>query len=123
MIPAVIRPSRAAVLGLFAGLIGGLFGVGGGLVVVPGLVLWVGMDQHRAHATSVAAIVASASAALTPFAVGGDVDWDTSLVLFLGAGVGAFAGAKAIARVSQVWLARAFVVLIVVAAVRLLVES
>ncbi len=117
------QPARAAGLGLAAGFIGGMFGVGGGLVVVPGLVLWMRMGQHAAHATSVAAIVASASAALVPFAGSGDVRWTWAMYLFLGSGLGAYAGARAITRVPEVWLARAFVTLVLVAAIRLGLSS
>ncbi len=119
IIAAVTERTRAAGLGLAAGFVGGLFGVGGGVVVVPGLVLWLRMAQHRAHATSVAAIVASASAALVPFTIEGQVDWPAALALFAGAGVGAYGGARFIARIPELWLARAFVSLMVVAAVRL----
>ncbi len=111
--------TRAAGLGLAAGFVGGLFGVGGGVVVVPGLVLWLHMAQHRAHATSLAAIVASASAALVPFALDGEVDWPAALALFAGAGFGAFAGARLVGRIPELWLARAFVTLMLVAAARL----
>ncbi len=88
-------------------------------MVVPGLVLWLGMAQHRAHATSVAAIVASASAALVPFAANREVDWLAAVALFAGAGLGAYAGARVIARIPAVWLRRAFVALLLLAAVRL----
>ncbi|MFQ5948280.1 MAG: TSUP family transporter [Acidimicrobiia bacterium] len=112
-------PGRAALLGVAAGFVGGLLGVGGGLVIVPGLVLWLHLTQHHAHATSVAAIVASATAAAIPFAANGDVDVGAAFLLFAGAGVGAFIGARAIGRIPAPWLARAFVALAVVAAVRL----
>lgn len=111
--------TRAGLLGLSAGFIGGLFGVGGGLVIVPGLVLWLGATQHRAHATSLAAIVVSASAGLVPFGIGGEVDWATAGVVALGAIVGAFVGARTAHRIPAVWLARAFVALVLVSAVRL----
>lgn len=119
IIAAVTDGTRAAGLGLAAGFVGGLFGVGGGVVVVPGLVLWLQMAQARAHATSLAAIVASASAALVPFALDGEVDWFAALALFGGAGVGAFTGARLMGRIPERWLARAFVALMIVAAVRL----
>ena len=45
---------RAISLGIAAGVVGGMFGVGGGIVVVPGLVLWLRFGQHRASGTSVA---------------------------------------------------------------------
>jgi uncharacterized membrane protein YfcA len=117
--PAVTTSVRSGILGLSAGFIGGLFGVGGGLVLVPGLVLWLGVTQHRAHATSLAAIVVSASAGLTPFAFRGEVDWATGGVIAVGAIIGAYVGARTAHRIPAVWLARAFVVLVLVSAVRL----
>ncbi len=115
--------TRAAGLGLAAGFFGGLFGVGGGIVIVPGLVLWLRMDQHRAHATSVAAIVAIASASLTPFALDGEVDVPAAVAMAAGAALGAYGGARLIARISPLWLTRAFVVVLLVAAVRMFVTA
>ncbi len=89
------------------------------MLVVPGLVLWLGMQQHRAHATSLAAIVASASAAVARAAAADRVAWDNGLILFLGAGVGAYLGARLMGRVPAVWLARGFVAFAVLSAVRL----
>ena len=47
----------ALAIGLAAGVIAGLLGVGGGVLFVPGLVLFAGLDQHQAEATSLLAIV------------------------------------------------------------------
>ena len=47
----------AVVIGLAAGIIAGLLGVGGGVLFVPGLVFFLGLDQHHAEATSLLAIV------------------------------------------------------------------
>jgi hypothetical protein len=113
------RIARAATLGLGAGVIGGLFGVGGGVVMVPGLVLLLGFEQHRAHATSLAAIVASATSAGIPFMLDGEVAWGTAGLLLIGSTVGAALGARHIVRISPVWLARAFVAIALVAAVDL----
>lgn len=90
--------------------------------MVPGLVLWAGFGPHRAHATSVAAIVAAAAAGLSPFAAGGDVEWQAIPILFAGGALGAVAGARLLGRVSAVWLTRAFVVLLLISAARLVVE-
>lgn len=106
-------------LGVAAGLLGGLFGVGGGVVMVPGLVLLMEVAQHRAHGTSVAAIVASSTAAMAPLAVEGEVQWATAGLLLIGAVFGAYMGAGIVGRISAVWLARGFVVLVAVAAVRM----
>jgi len=60
------RSLRLAAIGTLAGLFSGLFGVGGGSVIVPLLVLWLGYEEHPATATSLAAIVFIAGfAALT----------------------------------------------------------
>jgi hypothetical protein len=47
----------AIAIGLAAGIVAGLLGVGGGVLFVPGLVLFLGLDQHHAEATSLLAIV------------------------------------------------------------------
>src|SRR3989304_1918442 len=77
---------KAGIPGLAAGFLRGPFGIGGGLVMVPGLVLFLSMDQHRAHATSVTVIVAAASASVVPFAVESQVDWGTAGGGVIGAG-------------------------------------
>ena len=108
-------------LGLAAGIIGGLFGVGGGLLVVPGLVLLLAFEQRRASATSLATIVASSAAAMTRFAIDGSVDFETALMLFVGAGVGAFVGAKLAGHIPNYWLARGFIAIVLASMVRLLI--
>ena len=46
---------QSLVVGLLAGILAGMFGVGGGFLMVPLYVLWMGLDQRRSHATSLAA--------------------------------------------------------------------
>jgi len=87
--------------------------------MVPGLVLWLGMDQHRAHGTSAAAIVGASLASVIPFAARGEVDWTAAAWILCGSLVGAYAGARLITRIPAVWLARAFVAITIVAAVRM----
>ena len=106
-------------MGLVAGFWGGLFGVGGGIIMVPAMVLFMKMTQHRAHATSVAAIIASAGASVIPYALSGEVAWHPMAFLLLGSLFGAFAGARLAARIPAVWLARGFMVFVLAAAVRM----
>ncbi len=110
----------AALLGLSAGFVGGLFGVGGGVIMVPGMVLALGVAQSRAHATSITSMVVAAGAAAVPLALDGRVHWPTAALLVTGAIAGAYAGARFFARVSELWLARAFLALIIVAALRMI---
>jgi uncharacterized membrane protein YfcA len=76
-----------------------LFGVGGGIVIVPGLVLLVGMEQRRAHATSLAAIVPIALAAVVGYALDDGVDWAAAGLLTAGAIAGTVVGARFLRRI------------------------
>ena len=75
--------------GLAAGFLSGLFGVGGGLIIVPALMTLLGMDQRRAAATSLAAIVVTAAVGTATYAARGQV----SLLAFVLVGLGSLAGA------------------------------
>ena len=111
--------AKSLVLGLAAGVIGGLFGVGGGLLIVPGLVLWLGFEQRRASATSLAVVVGSSAAAATRLAGDGSVELDPVLGIFLGAVLGVWVGVRAAGLIPNHWLARGFVALMLAAALRL----
>lgn len=108
-------------IGFIAGVISGLFGVGGGVVVVPALVLLLGFTQHRASGTSTMAIVASSAAALAVFAGDGDVDWGAGAIVLSGSVFGAAFAARYLDKVPAVGLTRTFSVVLVIAAVRLAV--
>jgi uncharacterized protein len=69
----VARPLKLAVIGTAAGMFSGLFGVGGGSVIVPLLVLWLGYDERAATATSLAAIVLVAAFAAATQGLYGNV--------------------------------------------------
>ncbi len=72
--PSSVSPGlRLAAIGTLAGLFSGLFGVGGGVVIVPLLVLWLGFDERVATGTSLAAIVVIASVATAVHGAYGNV--------------------------------------------------
>jgi uncharacterized membrane protein YfcA len=106
-------------VGLLAGLLSGLFGVGGGTVIVPLLVLLLGFDQRRAAGTSLAAIVPTAAVGVISYAVSGSVAWIPALILAAGAVLGAQVGTWLLPRLSQVALRWAFVGFLVVVIVSL----
>jgi uncharacterized membrane protein YfcA len=114
----------AALIGIVAGFVSGLFGIGGGVIIVPAFVLLMGLDQYRAAATSVATIVVTASAALVTFGVtaSGDdqINWTAAVIVFSGSAVGAVIGARYLERVPEYALAGVFSLVMAVAAVRML---
>ena len=105
-------------IGLAAGLLSGMFGVGGGTVIVPLLVLFAAFDQRRAAGTSLAAIVPTATIGVISYAVLGDVAWVPALVLAAGAIVGAQIGTRLLPRVSQSALRWGFVAFLLVVPAR-----
>lgn len=108
-------------LGVLAGVMSGLFGIGGGAVLVPMLVLWAKLEQHRAHATSLAAIVLTAASGMLTYALDGSVDYIAGLGIAAGALAGVWFGAALMHRLSAARLRQAFAVLAVAVAVQMLV--
>lgn len=113
--------AAAAALGGAAGFLSGLLGVGGGIVMVPILVLAFSFGQHRAHATSMGAILPIAAAGTITFAAAGSIDYAVAGMLALGAVVGAPLGVRLLARLPERVLRGVFVVGSVIAGVRLVV--
>lgn len=105
-----------------AGGLSGFFGVGGGILIVPGLVLLLGMDQRRAHGTSLAAIVPIAAAGVAGYALDGQVEWTAAVLLASGAAAGVALGTRALRRVSERALRRGFAAFMLLAAGALLLR-
>lgn len=110
----------AIVVGLLAGVLSGLLGVGGGIVMVPLLAGVLGLSQHDAHATSLAAIVPIAAVGALTFAVEGEIDLPVAGLLALGALVGAPLGARVMARTAEGTLKTLFGVLMMAVGLQLL---
>lgn len=106
-----------AVLGALTGLLSGLFGIGGGVVLVPMLVMFLGFQQRLAAGTSVAAILPAAIVGGIGYGVQGNVDWITAIALAVGVIVGAQIGSYLLSRVPTGflrWLFMAFLAAVVV---------
>jgi hypothetical protein len=116
--PALVK---AIALGAAAGTVAGLFGVGGGVIIVPGLVLWFALIQREASGTSTATIVASSAAAMLTFGIGGDVDWRAAALILVGSVIGAWSGAWIAERVNDRILAIAFAGVLAIAGIRMMI--
>jgi uncharacterized membrane protein YfcA len=115
---------RIVVVGLAAGFLSGLFGVGGGILMVPALVMLLGMGQRLAHGTSLAAIVPIAVAGVVGYALDGEIDWVAAAFLIVGsAGVGARIGTHLLHVLPQRVLALVFGLLLLATAARLLLDT
>jgi len=114
---------RAALVGIAGGLTSGLLGVGGGIVLVPMLTKFLGLDQKRAQATSLAILVFTALAAAITYRAAGPVDLVLAGFLAAGSIVGVRLGALYSGQLPGATLRRAFGVLAVVVGIRLLLPS
>lgn len=104
---------KIAAAGLVAGVLSGLLGVGGGVIMVPLLVLLAGASQHEAHATSLGAIVPIALIGALAFALEDELSLAAAVALALGALLGAPIGAAVMARTTEQRLRGAFGLLMV----------
>lgn len=112
----------ALVVGLAAGLLSGVFGVGGGILIVPGLVFLARMDQRTSHGTSLAAVLPIAASSLVTYWVHDHVDWPVAAWLVVGALIGAVVGTALLNVLPHRTLAMAFSVVLLVSAVRLFIS-
>ena len=112
---------KLVLIGLVAGFMSALFGVGGGIVVVPLLILLLAYTPHVATGTSLAAIAVTALAGTITFAVAGEVELAHALLVGLPAAAGATLGATLQQRVRARELSYLFAAFLVVIAVWLLV--
>jgi uncharacterized membrane protein YfcA len=110
------RLARLAAIATVAGAFSALFGVGGGTVIVPLLVLWLGYDQREATGTSLTAICVIGALAAGVQAAYGNVDFPKGVAIALPAIGGVIVGTALQQRISEQLVARAFVALLVVSA-------
>jgi uncharacterized membrane protein YfcA len=110
----------AAIIGLGGGIASGLFGVGGGVVMVPAMVLLLSMDIKLAVGTSLAVIIPTAAMGMTKHYNLGNVDWRAAASLAPTAICGGYLGAWLTKEISSANLKRAFGGFIVLVGLRLL---
>ncbi|MEA2155717.1 MAG: uncharacterized protein QOE11_1857 [Solirubrobacteraceae bacterium] len=114
------RTLTLAAIGTLAGLFSGLFGVGGGVVIVPLLVLLLGFDERLATGTSLAAIVVIATVATAVHGAYGNVHFREGLLVGVPAVAGVVIGTELQQRISSKAIALVFSAVLVVVAVDLL---
>ena len=109
----------AAAIGLFAGVLAGLFGVGGGILFVPTLTLVLGLTQLHAEATSLLVILPTSIAGAWRQGRYGNVRWRPALILGLAAVAGVEGGVQIAEALPEHVLRRLFGVLMLAVAVQL----
>jgi uncharacterized membrane protein YfcA len=118
----VRTPLTLVGIGLAAGFLSALFGVGGGLIVVPALVAFLAFELKPATATSLAAIAFTAVFGAVRYGIAGQVHWGDALLVGLPAVAGATLGTRLQRAISSQRLQLVFALLVAATAVKLLVS-
>ena len=108
-------------IGTLAGAFSGLFGVGGGTIIVPLLIAWLAYGEREATGTSMVAIAVISVAAVGFQAIYGNVSWADAVIIGLAGMVGAVIGAEVQQKVSERVVAGLFSILLFAVAIELVV--
>lgn len=111
-------------LGLLAGYLSGLVGIGGGIVMVPVLALLFGFTQHKAQGTTLALLMIPVGIfGVMNYYKTGNVDVKTALLLCCGFVLGNYLGSKTAITLSQETLRKVFAILMFVVAVKMFFQK
>ncbi len=112
------------IVGIVAGILSGLFGIGGGVVIVPALVMIFGLSQQTAQGTTLAmlSIPVSLIAAMN-YTKEGMVNWKVAIFLAVGFMIGGFFGSKVAVGVDPALMKKLFAILMIVLAVKMLLDK
>ena len=112
------------VIGVVAGLLGGLLGIGGAVIIIPALVLLLGYSQYDAQGTTLLMLVMPVSSlAAWQYYKGGHVDVRAALIMGVMFFIGSFFGAKLVTLVSPELLKKVFAIILIAIAVKLFFEK
>ena len=111
-------------IGVLAGILSGLVGVGGGVIMVPLLVLLLGFNQHQAQGTSLAVLVVPV-AAIAVFTDRGEghIDWRYASIIAIFFVIGGFFGSKIAIGLDQKMLKKIFGIILLLIAGKMLLEK
>jgi uncharacterized membrane protein YfcA len=111
----------AILVGLVVGAISGVVGIGGGILFIPALVYLFHMDQVKAQGTSLGALLAPVGIlAFLEYYKNGNADLRIALLLGLGFVIGGYVGALGAQSIPDLWLRRAFALMLIAVAARML---
>lgn len=108
-------------VGLLAGMLSGFVGVGGGIIIVPALVIFLGFTQHGAQGTSLAVLLAPVGIfAVINYYKAGHIDVPSAIVICLAFVVGAYFGSKIAISINQQMVKKVFAVFMIAVALKML---
>lgn len=107
-------------IGFAAGVVNGLLGIGGGTILIPGMVYWLGVKQHQAHATSLLIVLPTSIISMLVYHHHGHVPIASLLGLALATSIGAIGGAILMNYCKPSWLRKGFALYMFLTGLRML---
>jgi uncharacterized membrane protein YfcA len=108
-------------IGLFSGMLGGMVGIGGGIVIVPALIYFLGFSQLNAQGTSLALIMFPVGVlGVINYYKQGHIDFNIVFILAVGFVVGSFLGSKFAMNIPQAFVKKSFAMLMIIIAMKML---
>ena len=111
---------KNSLIGSFTGFINGLFGSGGGTLLVPILNNILGVEEHKSHATALAIIIFLTTASSAIYISKGTYDISSTIQASIGSIIGGLTGAKLLSKVTGKFLRIAFGIVMIIAACRMI---
>ena len=112
---------KIIVIGLFAGIVSGLFASGGGMILVPAFIYWLKMKDVESRATSVICILPMVVTSGIFYYTNDHIDWRIGLLCAVGGVIGGIVGAKLLNKLPVKYLKIAFTVFLIYAAYKMVI--
>ena len=116
----IIRYLKYVAIGFITGTANGLFGSGGGTIAVPAMVLLLGAEEHKAHATAISIILPLTILSVFFYVSNSHIDWLLTIKVISGGLVGGYVGAKLLGKCPTSLLRKLFGAFMILAGVRML---
>ncbi len=112
---------KAVIIGITAGLCNGLFGSGGGIIVVPAMIHLLKVEEHDAHATAIAVILPLSLVSVLVYSKHNYFDWNTVWKVCIGGVIGSGIGAWLLPRIPVKFLSKIFAIFMILAGLRMII--
>lgn len=114
------RHLKLIIIGIITGFINGIFGSGGGMLIVPALTFLIGLQDYKAHATAISIILPLTAISTVIYLKNNIIKLNIAIIVGIGAIIGSFIGAKILKKVPVPWLRKIFGGLIIYTAIRMM---
>jgi len=113
----------AYLIGLFAGIISGFFGTGGGLIIHPALTSILKLDEYKARGTTLITVFPAVLVASVFYASYHYIDFNIAIKVMIGGGIGGYLGAKTMKKIPKFWLAITFDIFLIIASIKIIIQG